>query len=220
MHPPSPSGPKKPAGGASRPGLSALAVGALVVALVPCCPPTALLGAFLGMLALRRIQRSGGRLRGVRIAATAMIVGVVGSVVWLLAFQKFAVSYQQAQEDAMAQQVGAIVAAAQAGRVDEVRDAWFSADTAPTEAEILGFGEEVTARFGAVDRFSVLSTAQSGSFMAPIVEVAGLYRTGESSPLGSARLRLAFRGVFTQAFRVTQLTIEDAERGDLCLGGE
>jgi len=172
------------------------------------------------MFALGRIQRSGGRLRGAGLATSAMIVGVVGSFAWMLMLQKFAVAQQEAQENAIAEQIGKVVVAAQAGRADEVRAAWFEGVNAPAEADVRSFGDEMTKRFGTFERFSVLSTSQSGSFMAPVVEVAGIYRAEKGSPIGSARFRMAFGGGITPAFRLTRITVEDAERGDIVLGGE
>ncbi len=219
LSPPPPKA-KTPAPGAPPSGLSAIAVGALVLALVPCCPLTALCGAFLGLFALRRIQRSGGRLRGARIAMSATIVGIVASFAWMYVFDRFAVNQIDAQESAVAEVVAGFVSAAQAGRADDALSLWSEEATPLTAEEVTAFGAEVTRRYGDVERFAVLSTARSGTFLAPEVEVAGIFRTAGDSPIGSARLRMVFGGGLTPAFRPTQITIEDAVRGDLVLGGE
>lgn len=213
--PPSDSSPPAPEGGSS---LSALAVSALVVALVPCCPLTALIGAFLGLFAMRRIQRSGGRLRGNGIAMAAMVAGAVGAIVWAIAFERFALAQQDAQETAIAEQIGGILIAAQEGRPADVLAGWYPDATTPTAEEIIEFGAEVTTRYGDVDRFAVLSAVRSGPLMSPEIVVAGIYRSASEEPIGSARFRMILGVQLTPTFKPMQIVIEDPDRGDLVLG--
>ena len=59
------------------PRLSPLAVIALVVALIPLCPPLNFLGAALAVVAVRRIDRSAGQVTGRKAAKAAMFFGLL-----------------------------------------------------------------------------------------------------------------------------------------------
>jgi len=72
-----------------RPPHSRLAYAALALALVPCCPAIPLGGSMLGVIAHARIRRSGGRLRGERMAVSAMLLGSVLALVQMLLLERY-----------------------------------------------------------------------------------------------------------------------------------
>jgi len=65
------------------PRVAPLAIAALLVSLIPLCPPLNMVGVVLGLFALRQVSRAGGSLRGRGAANTAILVGlVVGAASW------------------------------------------------------------------------------------------------------------------------------------------
>src|SRR5262245_14826472 len=62
---------------APRPKTSRLAVAALVLAVLPFRSSSSLLGAVLGLMAVRKLQFSGGSLVGRKLAIAAALVGFV-----------------------------------------------------------------------------------------------------------------------------------------------
>lgn len=133
---------------AGRPPHSRLAYAALALALVPCCPAVALGGSMLGVLAHARIRRSGGRLRGERMAVAAMLLGSVLALVQMLILERYI------EEQAGAQR-SAAVAAVRASLEDDAGD-WPAAalevwaESAAMDAAALRQGvDELEAELGA-----------------------------------------------------------------------
>jgi hypothetical protein len=222
---PTPS--RSPEGGRDRtaagPPVSALAVTGLVIALVPCCPLTGLLGAVLGLLALRRIRlaRAGPAARsGERLAMAAIVIGVASAMVWSVLTDQFVRGQEARQNEAMEHLVARVVEAAVAGDAAAVLTAWSPTDAArPSEDAVLAFGAAAADRYGPLQRIAFISIARRGSFFAPEVDASGVFHFERESPLGTARLEMKpVPGSITPAFRMTSLTIEDRVRGDLTLG--
>ena len=147
--PTAPRQPSAPDGDApgGPPPRSRLAVAALVLALVPCCPAVPLAGSMLGVLAHARIRRAGGRLGGEGIAIGAMVAGSVLAVVQMLLLER----YLQTQS---AEQARTAIEAVEAS-LDDDRDGWptsalpFWADGAAMDAERLRAGvAELEAALG------------------------------------------------------------------------
>jgi hypothetical protein len=213
-----PSAPGEPA------ARSRLAIVALVVALVPCCPMSSLLGAFLGLVALRRIRLSeagpGPRLGGTRIALAAIVAGAASAVVWSSVLDRFVRGQESQQRDAILARVAEVVDGAQTGDAATARAVWATDDAnRPSPEEIEDFGRAATERYGRFERFAIISAARSGSMLAPEVEVAGMFHFERESPLGSVRFVMRFTpGSLVPLFVLQRLTIEDQEHGGLELG--
>jgi hypothetical protein len=211
----------RPASGkTSTSGVPRLAIAALVVALIPCCPLTGFLGALLGVISLRRIRRSGGRIGGTRVALAAVVAGAASAFIWTTLIDNFVRTQETTQRDAAAGQIATLISAAQDDRLDEARGAWpDAADGAPTEEELAAFGRATLQRYGPFSRFAISSTTNSGTLFSPGLEVAGVFHFQHRSPLGSALFTVQPRpNRFSYEITLTRLIIEDQSLGDLELG--
>ena len=86
------------------PRLSSLAVVAMVVACLP-CPPVSLLGAVLGLMAMGRIRQADGRLRGMTLAKTSIVVGILVSVCSLFLLTSLRDYLERGQQTAISESV-------------------------------------------------------------------------------------------------------------------
>jgi hypothetical protein len=199
---------------------SILAIVAVVLAAVPCCPFTGLIGAFLGVLALRRNRVSGGSHIARRLAVIAIVAGVGSSIVWTLWLERLRGQLLEANDEAMTQRIADTIHAAAQGDADAALDGWVDeVAKRPTPEAIMVFGEEMSARYGAFDRVAIVSAAPGGSMFDPIWEVACIFHFADASPLGSARFETSLvPGRMTPRFELAHLEIESRERGDLVLG--
>jgi hypothetical protein len=208
-----------PVTGARAP-LSILAVIALVVAVVPLCPFTGLLGAFLGILALRRIRFSGGRLGGHRVALTAVIVGCAATFGWSMMLHYVIEAEQRAMQELMAERVALVINAVDEPSAAAAAEAWAEgAANRPSAESLRAFADAVRERYGPMDRFEIVSQANVGAFSRPQPEVAGVFHFQQQSRLGSARFTVSMTlGILGGKLYLNHLTIEDPELGDLTLG--
>jgi hypothetical protein len=204
----------------ARQPIPVLAVVAIVLAAVPCCPFTGLIGAFLGVLALRRTRVSGGSLVGRRLAVIAIIAGVGSAIVWTLWLERLRGQLMEANDEAMTARISETIRAVEQGDADGALDGWIDdAGRRPTTDAVAAFGEQASARYGTFGRVAIVSSTPGGSMLDPIWEVACIFHFTEASPLGSARFETSLvPGSMTPRFELARLEIEDRERGDLVLG--
>ncbi|MCP3904060.1 MAG: DUF4190 domain-containing protein [Planctomycetes bacterium] len=201
------------------PRSSVLAMVALAIAVIPCCPLAGLLGACLGIVSLSGIRRSEGRVTGARIAIAAIVLGTVTSIIGWLALDRL-VSYQEAEHTrTMDDQVTRIIRSASEQRTDELH-LWAAGTARPSDDELLAFGAVVSERYGRFDRLAIISSTHSGPLLSPIREIAVVFHFEHGQPLGSARFQTrVVGGQFIPQLDLARLTIEDAAAGDLVLGG-
>jgi len=223
-------GPEAPGGKPAGPRRAgpAIAVIGLVVAVVPCCPFTGLIGAMLGVLALRVLR---GHVDPPpppiyrRLAIAAMIAGIVSALVWSTAFDWWRRGQVETQQETMIEQMTAVIGGPDpgAGGAAEPGRLWPGGATAgggttPDDEEVREFRREVSTRYGDLDRVTIISTVHSGPFLNPVIEVACVFQFAGRSPLGSARFNLRVRPGGWKAVPVLRaLTLEDDDAGDLHL---
>jgi hypothetical protein len=200
--------------------VSILAVVGLVLAIVPCCPFTGLIGAFLGVLALRRIRVAGGALGGRRVAIVAIIAGVASSIIWTIWFERLRGQLLEANEQAMTERITETVRAAASADVASAARGWVSTpSTRPTDQQLEEFGEAISTRYGDFERVAIVSSTPRGSMFDPAWEVACIFHFSDAAPLGSALFETRIEpGRMTPVFELARLVIEDRERGDLTIG--
>ncbi|MBX3376384.1 MAG: DUF4190 domain-containing protein [Phycisphaeraceae bacterium] len=132
--------------GSPSPRVSGLAVSSLVFGLLCCIPGSGLIGTILGAVGLASISKSDGRLTGRGMAFTGLILGLLGTVLWLGIGIGGVWVLKQAQQ--MVQPVYYITS----GDYDKARQ-----HLAPTTAAVLSdeklkeFTEAVGAEVGKVD---------------------------------------------------------------------
>lgn len=201
-----------------------LAVVGLVLAFIPCCPMTALGGALLGLIALRRLPDPVANRRGRRVAITAVISGVALSCLWLFVLERARITQDEANERAMVASVGELFAA----DTDPVAaaTAWSERiETRPRAEDVAAFLAECEIRYGALDRFSPLTRHHDGPMFGPFVELSGVFHFEKGRPLGVVSLDVmtidveldALAVQLTPVFRFRSVTINDATLGDLHL---
>jgi len=196
-----------------------LAIVAFILAVVPCCPMVSLLGAMLGLAALRRIQLARGALGGRRLAAVAVIVGFVVSGISAIGFSRLAFSVDQWVEQTMAANVQDLVRASVQGRIDAGLRLWTPDSRRSVSAQdISDFGAQISQRYGRLQRFSIMSRSKPGSMFDPEMDASGVFVFDHGELLGSAKFEL--RPAIGQSIPQLQLRsilIEDKDRGDLRL---
>ncbi|MCZ6835368.1 MAG: DUF4190 domain-containing protein [Planctomycetota bacterium] len=209
-HTPAPSGP------ASK--ISALAIVAMVLAVIPCCPPVNLLAVGLGMLAYRRIGRSGGRLRGANVARAAIFAGFALSILSLILLGRFGEQYQQRLKDDMLTDLQVVMQAAIDQQVGVVQSKWSpNAPVVPSDEAILQFGAELEARYGAIERIIIVSQTHSGVSKQRI-QAALIFQCTRGEYNGSVEVELAFLPMeLIPDIRLHWLMLEDPEAGNLRL---
>lgn len=160
---------------------SALALAALILALIPCCPPVGLIGAFLGIVALRRIRRSGNALRGERIALAAILIGCAGSILSSGLMHAFA----QRQAELQAEEASRIIGGLLDPEAPLTAIRWTSG-VAPHAGDIQAARRRVHERFGAFRRFRTVSSDATGSWLRPTLTIAGTLEFDRGSALAHA----------------------------------
>ena len=197
--------------------MSALAVTGLVLAVIPLCPPANLLAVVLGMLALRRIMASSGRLRGAGLARAAIFAGAALTILSLILITRFANRQQQLIDLAMVDVAESTIRGAMDGRADSVRSSWVGPrETRPSEAEILAFGRTLQERYGSFERCMVVSSVMTGSFLAPRMEAAGIFYFSQGQRHGSVEVDFLIHRFQTDpTFSMRALRIEDPQAGDI-----
>jgi len=131
----------------SSPRVSALAVSSLVFGLLCCIPGSGLIGTILGGAGLARISKADGKLTGRGMAFTGLLLGLLGTVLWLGIGIGGMWVLKQAQQ--MVQPVYFITS----GDFDKARQHLAPATAAALSDEKLKeFTEAVAAEVGKVDR--------------------------------------------------------------------
>jgi hypothetical protein len=213
---------QQPPPGSARllPKTSALAVTALILAVIPCCPLVNLAGVTIGITALKRIERSGGALGGKRIAKSAIAVGLALSVLLAAAWMMFTVQYQRHVDEEMQSISQGFVLAAIDGHARRARQFWTpERQQQVSEQAIEEFGKQVAARFGRLSGINFSVTSGSGSLFEPHIDAACVFTFESSKRTGSVSFRLVPSGNSVWPIvKLRQFRINDAERGDLILG--
>ncbi|MDY7108218.1 MAG: DUF4190 domain-containing protein [Planctomycetota bacterium] len=202
--------------------VSKLAVAGLIIAVIPLCPFTSLLGALLGIFALRRIRLAEGRLTGRGLALAAVVVGVSLAFVWSALLDYVAERQREAQEAMMIDTVGQLMRPPAGADPARTLQLWSGTDPRrPSIEEIEQFRADAIDRYGVFDRFMAISVSPDGSILRPIVEMGGVFHFADASPFGSASFEAQVPpGKLVPVFRLRSLMIEDRGRGDLTLGVE
>ena len=212
-----PSGPPRNPRNLRKPRISALAITGLVLAVIPLCPPANLLAVVLGMLALRRIRISSGRLRGAGLARAAIFAGSVLTILSLILLTRFATRQQELIDQAMVDVVKSTIQGAMGDRADSVRLSWVGPrEKRPGEEEILAFGRTLEERYGTFERCDIVSSVMTGSFLAPRMEAAGIFYFSGGQLHGSVEVDFLIQPFQTDpTFRMRALRIEDPQAGDI-----
>lgn len=202
-----------------KPPFSALAVASAVVLIVPFLGPLVSIG--LAGMALARIRRSSGRLRGRFLARGVMVFGLILLLVQVWALESLMNSVARGIETRLHAGVEAVLASSDPESAERALGFWsgHGSDRASDE-ELLAFAQSARERYGAFRSLSTMSGDQSGStFSRQIVTFAAVFRFEREDRLGSVTVRLepALNEIMPAA-RLIDLSIEDRERGELRLG--
>lgn len=199
--------------------VSGMAVTALALAVIPCCPMVSALGALLGILALRRIQASGGTQSGAGIAKAAVAIGIgiaILSAVMYGSFMNLVNGTNQdimvhLVEDAIRQSAERDFAGAEKLWTDDARNAM-------TADQVHDFGTQTHERYGLLKRFTVTSSELTGSIFEREFVVAGIFVFESRDLTGSAQFRVSANGsTLWPEFKLESLAIADPEGGELRL---
>jgi hypothetical protein len=209
----------RPLSPSRRPPTSRLAIVGIVLAAVPCCPAVSLVGSILGMAALRRIQAANGSLGGRRLALWAVGIGFAVTFVSTMLMIILVRQLDIANRAIITTQIAEVVNAATDDQIDRAAKSWNNAaNQTPTNTEFDQFGNEVSSRYGRLQRFTISSMATGGTFFEQQIEVAGVYIFQNAERPGSAVFDVqAKTNDLWPQFRLRTLMIEDRERGDLKL---
>ncbi len=159
---------------------------ALASSLVLCCPMTSLMGFVLGLIALRRIQASGGVLGGRRIAKTAMILGLVMVPVQYFILDSFQKMNERLLQEGLEHSMSVLFDVDSAERDDDLLRIFSTLEgRRPSGAEINTFVDEVLSSLGAYQGLSVIrSTPGDSGFLDRSYEVAVGFRFSDRTVTG------------------------------------
>lgn len=199
--------------------MSILAIAAMVLSAIACCPMANLVGCGLGLLAMQRIAISNGALRGRRLARSAVIVGLVFSVAGSFAWWKFQTSMQGWIDDATVREVEAFVRACEGGDLAAARGSWVPASTARLSDDALAaFGDQAAARYGSLRSFRIASVVRADSMFVAVYDCAGTFQFEQREAPGSVSVVVQmFARNWLPAARLRRIVIDDAQQGDLTL---
>ena len=191
-----PTNESSPQGGPGyRPPISTMAVIAVILAFIPLCPPVNALGAVLGLISLRRIRESAGRLGGRRVALVATIAGIVLSILWIVLSQWFATLNEKQLQKDMGLAIDSFLHAAEEGKPGEAMTRWSVQDAKVSEDEITAFGAALEKRLGAFESVDIVlfEQATGGSLIDLNANCSTIiYRFKDGERNGSARFALKF----------------------------
>jgi hypothetical protein len=180
----------------SRPGLSALAVTAFVVALAGFCPLMGLPAIVLGFIAHRRISRRPTVLRGRGLALWAIAIGSATSIAWLSVWNHVGTRMLDVLSGRMEVVVATAVDASIVGDAASLRSVLDGPAVDP--AEIDAFFADVREAGLATGRVSVVRFEQTETGMTPKIVAAVRILTDDGTRwTGEAGFRLRpppFRG--------------------------
>ena len=128
---------------------SGLAVTALVFSLIICCPITTIIGPILGVIALVRMK-SKPHISGKGFAWSAIVVGIVATVLWAIAsmfIAKFATEFVEQTKRVSTE----TIQAGYDGDYDTFRSHLARSSSTVTDGEIKTFIELLKKRFGTFD---------------------------------------------------------------------
>jgi hypothetical protein len=143
---------------------------AFITSLTLCCPLTGMVAVFLGFLAHRRIQASGGRLGGRRLAFSAIAIGTASTVIWLFSWDSFGKWYLEALEDRMLSTTQSMIQDAVQGDL-AAASLGFDAASTPEQAQLAAFGIDIAERFGEIVDVKLNDAVMLGSTLDPRMEV-------------------------------------------------
>ena len=159
---------------------------ALASSLVLCCPMTSLMGFVLGLIALRRIQASGGALGGRKIAKTAMILGLVMVPVQYFILDSFQKMNERLLQEGLEGSMSILFDVESVQRDDDLLRIFSTFEgTRASRAEIDVFVDEVLSSLGAYQGLSVIrSTPGDSGFLDRSYEVAVGFRFSDRTVTG------------------------------------
>ena len=200
-----------------KPRMSRLAVVAIVLAAVPCCPVVSLAGSALGITALRRIRAATGALGGLRLEQLAIAIGLMVGALSMIGLTRLGQWVDRTNHEEMTRAVETAVRGAMDGNVQEVQKVWASGPGLPADA-IQSFGESALQRYGRLRWFSASFSSASGSMFQQEYEVAGVFVFDRRELTGSAAFEVRTdTGQIWPQFRLKSIEITDKENGDLRL---
>jgi len=200
-----------------QPTTSIAAIVALVVALIPLCPPLNFFGAALGVLTMRRIDRSNGMLRGRGLAKSAAIIGLLtgGLSWWGWSTVATWMNDQILAESTTA--VNGFFDAVQAEDADRALQWWAIGPDRPTTAQIHALGEALESA-GGLQKLQLSQVRPVEAFTSE-VEVWLLCTIGEQRLSSGARLQVELTGMGMPQVQVRLKRLRvDLPSGELRLG--
>lgn len=198
-------------GGPLGPRLSSLAVVAMVVACLP-CPPVSLLGAVLGLMALGRIRQADGKLRGMKLARTAIIVGILVSLASVLLLSYLRDHLERGQERAISKSVHVFLTQAANGNASGALSHWDLKGTPISVEDVEAFGASVESRLGPLKSLQVgkVVPANDLSLLQPRVDAWVILEFQAGTRNGSGRFVLIPEmGTLTFDTKLRGFRIED-----------
>ncbi|MHC5003822.1 MAG: hypothetical protein ACYTJ0_11935 [Planctomycetota bacterium] len=195
--------------------MSRLAVAALVLAVIPVCPPVNLAGVFTGLVAVRRIRAAPDRIGGRRVAWAAVLAGWLSSIAWSVALWWAGAAVQSQLQESMVAAIEATIIDG-AARPESIRSMHWAAGSEPDAEQIVATATESAERYGRLERVSITSLASGGTMAQPTYTTAlTLFFEGRDQRVGSAQFHTV---PGTMRVRLARLTILDADAGNIVIG--
>ena len=198
--------------------VSAVAVCAIITASLP-CPPLSLLGAVLGLMALRRIRDSGGLLYGATLARVAVIVGLLVSVLGAYLTVVFQDEMEDWQRRSITAAVHGFLSQSMNGNATGAMTMWDHAEAPVTVEAVHAFGrrlEETRGRMISV-QVGTVAPMPGGSLLQPPLDAWLIleFETGRMN--GNARLKIEKSGLLQLRARLQQIIIAGGSPDSLWL---
>jgi len=208
------SRPSRRAAPAASPRRHPLAIPGLVFALIPCCPPAGLLGAMLGIFAMRGVRLRPDLYTGRQIAIAAILIGCIHAIVTAGLLQSFAQRQQESQRRLAREMVRLVIAGDPSPGSDPA--SLFTSSAAITDHELQAFRAFLRERYGAFDFFTPAVVTPRGEMLRPQLDVAGSFTFDGRPVLGSVRFDVAVQPPSMQTrLRVQWMRVGDEEGGRL-----
>jgi len=203
----------------SRKPVSKLAVASIVVVLIPCCPLTSLVGAFLAAFSLSRIWRAKDRFGGERLAIAALLIGLAGALVQTTVVLRWQAGNMEKAEVSLD---GRVTAFFDLERESPATSMWSSLEQ-PASVAVESFLADVQTRYGDLKSIDFMSSSRTAGASPRHVTYAVMFEFSGERVSGAVWAVIAINTDITKildppVLDVRGILLRDHNLGNLTLG--
>lgn len=196
------------------PPVSALAIVAVALSAALCCPLASLAAAALGVVALLRIHRSEGRLRGQALAIAAIAVAAGSLILQNELAARYGEAFGKQLETSARDRVATLMYAVERGDTAGFGALFSKRIAPPTSEAIVRFRGETERRYGRYQGMSIVASTPGGNLAAPTITMAVTFSFERRELTGAAVFASDW---LLPSVDLLEVSIDDDAEGELKL---